>query len=70
VSEHICQFEVYYSNESCRPTCPGCGADKEVEELKAELKCYKEFADTYLENRYANLPKLRADLKELDNGRT
>jgi hypothetical protein len=41
----------------------------ENKQLRAELAAYKSFADNYIEKRYANLPKLKADLKELEDGR-
>jgi hypothetical protein len=41
----------------------------ELDKVRAELACYKAFADNYIEKRYANLPKLKADLKELEDGR-
>jgi hypothetical protein len=64
ITELEAQFKVYASY----PT-PIESYEERITELEAELACYKAFADNYIEKRYANLPKLKADLKELEDGR-
>jgi hypothetical protein len=47
MAEHICQFEDYL--EVSRITCCGCGQDKEVAELEAELDRIKPAAQAVVD---------------------